>query len=197
MSEDHVFPPGNFESPKVEFCIESTVWMQPSHNNLGHPQISLRNRMKIASSQRRMRFWFCWETIFRGTQPLSKYLLGWSGMSDPYTLGWIPPVNRWNKPTYYPSIRFGSWLLFFQSDLILPILCHEICMSIPSIWYPKIAMRRRHQLRSNDSNFWEFLGFSRWLQLKYFLFSPRTLGKRWSPIWLAHIFQMGWWKTTN
>ena len=30
---------------------------------------------------------------------------------------------------------------------------------------------------------------------KYFLFSPRTWGD--DPIWLAHIFQMGWWKTTN
>ena len=55
-------------------------------------------------------------------------------------------------------------------------------------------MQRRHQLRSNDSNFLDVLGFSRWLQLKYFLFSPRTLGKRWSPIWLVHIFQMGWFK---
>ncbi len=31
---------------------------------------------------------------------------------------------------------------------------------------------------------------------QYFLFSPRSLGK-WNPIWLAHIFQMGWNSTTN
>ena len=31
---------------------------------------------------------------------------------------------------------------------------------------------------------------------KYFLFSSRTLGFH-DPIWRPHIFQMGWWKTTN
>ena len=35
---------------------------------------------------------------------------------------------------------------------------------------------------------------SRWWQLKYFDFHPECLGK-WNPIWLAHIFQMGWKKT--
>ena len=32
---------------------------------------------------------------------------------------------------------------------------------------------------------------TRWWQLKYFWFSPRTLGKM-NPIWRLHIFQMGW-----
>ena len=26
---------------------------------------------------------------------------------------------------------------------------------------------------------------------------PRQIGEDWFPIWLVHIFQMGWWKTTN
>ena len=35
---------------------------------------------------------------------------------------------------------------------------------------------------------------ARWWQLTYFLeFSPRSLGFHDDPIWLAHIFQMGWW----
>ena len=39
---------------------------------------------------------------------------------------------------------------------------------------------------------------TRWWQLRSFLFSPlyTYLGK-WFPCWLLHIFQMGWWKTTN
>ena len=36
-------------------------------------------------------------------------------------------------------------------------------------------------------------GFSRWWQLKYLLFSPRTLGFH-DPNWRSHIFQMGWLK---
>ena len=35
--------------------------------------------------------------------------------------------------------------------------------------------------------------FSRWWQLKYLLFSPRTLGFH-DPNWRSHIFQMGWLK---
>ena len=39
---------------------------------------------------------------------------------------------------------------------------------------------------------WEWWSWiSGWWQLKYFLFSSRTLGKM-NPFWLLHIFQMGW-----
>ena len=40
------------------------------------------------------------------------------------------------------------------------------------------------------------ISISRWWQLKHFFIFTPTLGFH-DPIWLAHIFQMGWWKPTN
>ena len=61
----------------------------------------------------------------------------------------------------------------------------------------KIWLRKVQLSHPKINNFEARERMARWWQLKYFLCSPRITWGRWTHSWLAHIFQLGWWKTTN
>ncbi len=97
-----------------------------------------------------------------------------------------PPQRKRNKYRQIPCLkltvrtwkwmlgRFTDFLLGKPSDRQVPIML----VSGSVIGIPK----QQKKLGGGNSNM--------------FYFSSRSLGFH-DPIWLAHIFQMGWWTTTN
>ncbi len=76
----------------------------------------------------------------------------------------------------------------------LPLFWRSQVLKAQDVWDTlNMCLMKAKQVINNLNMNW--LRLTRWW-FETFLFSPRKLGKM-NPIWLSHIFQMGWWKTTN
>ena len=99
---------------------------------------------------------------------------GWNPARKPVEVGsWSPIICR----LYLDPTWLGRGFLNHQQWHLLEDL--ENCMSWPD---GQAGHGRILEIETEKNSGWRF---------QIFLFSPRTPGK-WNPIWLSHIFHMGW-----
>ena len=108
-------------------------------------------------------------------------------MSDPYTIIWIPPVNRWNKPTYYPSTVFVSdrgFFFFSEWSNLCRYCARKYVCPFPPVDIQKLQCNDATNYVAMIPISWMFLDFLGGGNSNIFYFHPEPWGR--FPIWRAY-----------
>ena len=134
--------------------------------------------------------WFAWKGCIAWRQ---NWEFKWRPFLCLSTLMFVDSLGIWHEICTFPWLKPQQkpWGILEPETHPPKRKCRQHHQQTIGPWFFGNSNNPEKTLAENQEK-----ALTRWWQLKYLLCSPRKLGKM-NPIWLSHIFQMGWWKTTK